>query len=221
MYYQKLGTLLFLPLLYFIFVRCNSDEEIPGSPPIADAGDDVEVPLDLAGTVALSGSGSSDPDGDPLEYQWTLNSKPDGSATTLNNANEMNASLTPDREGIYEISLSVNDGNHPPVQDEVSVTILEPLGSAPEANAGEDQTVQVNATVTLDGGASSDPDGDTLEYEWTSNTTPIGAQVSIDDADQEKATFVPDRVGIYSFRLKVTDPSGKSDTDNVDITVTD
>lgn len=216
MLYQRMG---FFFLLLLCLIRCSSDEDIPGSPPIADAGDDIEVPLDLAGTIALRGGNSSDPDGDPLTYQWTLNSQPEGSSARLNNANEMNASITPDREGIYEISLTVNDGNYPPVRDEISITILEPLGSPPVADAGENLTVQVNATVTLDGSGSSDPDGELLQYEWSSNTTPVGAEVTINDADQEKATFVPDTEGLYSFRLKVTDSSGKSDTDNVDVTV--
>ncbi|WPP49384.1 PKD domain-containing protein [Catalinimonas niigatensis] len=217
MCYLKLGFLLFLPL--FFFTHCSDDAHIPGSPPIADAGDDVTIPLDLAGTIALRGDDSSDPDGDLLTYQWTLNNQPEGSSASLNNANEINASVTPDREGVYEISLNVDDGNHPPVQDDVSITILEPLGSPPVANAGENQTVEINATVTLDGGDSSDPDGDSLEYEWVSNTVPVGAVVTINDADQEKATFTPAASGFYSFRLKVTDPSGKTDTDNVDVTV--
>jgi hypothetical protein len=44
-------------------------------------------------------------------------------------------------------------------------------GSAPIANAGEDQTIVAGtgamAEVTLDGSASRDPDGYTLAYEWT------------------------------------------------------
>lgn len=216
MLYQKMGLVL-LPLLCFI--RCSSDEDIPGAPPIADAGDDIEVPLDLAGTIALRGVDSSDPDGDALTYQWTLNSQPEGSSASLNNANEMNASITPDRVGLYGISLSVDDGNYPPVLDEVNINILEPLGSEPVADAGENQTVQINTTVILDGSGSSDADGDPLEYEWVSNTVPVGAVVTINDADQEKATFTPEVAGFYSFRLKVTDPSGKTDTDNIDVTV--
>jgi hypothetical protein len=52
------------------------------------------------------------------------------------------------------------------------VTLHEvPIGSAPIANAGEDQTIVVGtetaAVVILDGSASRDPDSYTLRYKWT------------------------------------------------------
>jgi LmbE family N-acetylglucosaminyl deacetylase len=42
----------------------------------------------------------------------------------------------------------------------------------PIANAGPNQTVQVNALVQLDGSASSDPGGNPLTYQWTQTSGP-------------------------------------------------
>jgi len=211
--------LLLLPALFFL--RCSSEDDIPGSPPVADAGEDVESPIDLAGTIVLSASGSSDPDGDMLSYQWTLTQQPASSTATINNDDEMNASITPDAEGVYLVTLEVDDGSHPPARDEKQITITEAVNEAPTADAGGDLSAQVNETVTLDGSSSSDPNGDELEYQWTSSSNPVGAQFTISNADQAQATFVPDRAGTYVFRLKVTDPLGASDTDNVDVIVTE
>ena len=210
--------LLLLPV-FFAVQSCSSEEDIPGSPPVADAGDDIEISIDQAGTILLNGSASSDPDGDMLTYRWTLREQPSASTATLNNENEANASLTPDAEGLYIAILEVDDGNHPPVQDEKNITITESVNEAPTADAGDDISGTLNTSVTLDGSNSSDPDGDALSYQWTLSSNPVGAQISISGADQAQASFVPDVAGTYNFRLKVTDPFDASDTDNVSVTV--
>jgi hypothetical protein len=76
--------------------------------PEANAGGNRTV---LAGSsVTLDGSGSSDANGDPLTYQWSLVSKPLGSAAVLSNATAVGPSFTADLPGSYVVSLKVNDG---------------------------------------------------------------------------------------------------------------
>lgn len=78
------------------------------SPPVANAGADR---TGYAGTsVTLDGSGSSDPDGDPLVYRWSFSSRPPGSAAVLANATGVTPSFTPDLPGTYAVALIVNDG---------------------------------------------------------------------------------------------------------------
>ena len=73
--------------------------------PVADAGSDQSV--DTSSLVTLDGSGSSDVDvADTLTYLWTVTS---GSAT-LSSATDENPTFTPSSDGIYTISLVVNDG---------------------------------------------------------------------------------------------------------------
>ncbi len=79
--------------------------------PVSDAGpDDVVYVGDPA---TLDGSGSSDPDGDALTYDWGLLSVPSGSAIGdegLDGASSPTVGLTPDAEGTYVLSLVVSDG---------------------------------------------------------------------------------------------------------------
>lgn len=64
-------------------------------------------------TVTLDGNTSTDPDGDPLAYQWSLTYKPTGSAVTsatFINATTSKPSFVPDVDGAYEVTLVVSDG---------------------------------------------------------------------------------------------------------------
>lgn len=53
----------------------------PNSPPTANAGPDQTV--NLGAVVTLDGSGSADPEGDTVTYQWTITSAPGGSTASL------------------------------------------------------------------------------------------------------------------------------------------
>lgn len=94
-------------------------------PPVADAGADQTV---LTGdTVTLNGSGSYDPDGDPLQYTWSIISKPFGSIATLTNPDTKTPSLVTDIAGQYVVRLTVSDFFvNSSSFDTVTVTALEP-----------------------------------------------------------------------------------------------
>src|SRR5688572_24680386 len=65
----------------------NPDDSDIGEPnnaaPVADAGADQGV--DVGDVVLLDASGSEDPDGDDIAYDWDLVEKPAGSSTSLVN----------------------------------------------------------------------------------------------------------------------------------------
>ena len=184
--------------------------------PSADAGADFEV--SLGNTATLDGSGSTDPDGDPLLYRWVFNSVPSGSARTYTDISDRKTatpSFTPDVEGIYTLRLKVDDGTDTDT-DTVSVTAT-PSNTAPVADAGTDVSGCSLDTVTLDGSGSSDADGDAITYRWVFSSLPSGSGLTYTDISDRKTaapSFTPDVDGVYTLRLKVDD-GADTDTDTV------
>lgn len=188
------------------------------NPPIADAGINANAVTGLL--VTLDGSGSSDPDGDTLSYQWTLVSKPAGSASSLSAATSVNPSFTPDLDGVYTINLVVNDGLFDSNADTVRITAASTANNPPNADAGTDQNIATGSLVTLDGIGSTDPDGDTLSYLWAFQSKPSGSSSILSSATTASPTFIPDIDGIYKIRLVVNDGKTDSNIDKVTITAT-
>ncbi len=76
--------------------------------PVANAGGNKSL---LVGeTAVMDGTGSTDANGDPLTYSWSLVSKPAGSSATLSGLTGPTTSFTSDTSGTYNVNLTVNDG---------------------------------------------------------------------------------------------------------------
>jgi RHS repeat-associated protein len=174
----------------------------PNNPPIADVGPDQSVAT--GSLVTLDGSGSSDPDGDPLTYDWRFVSLPTGSTAVLANSTTVSPTFTADVSGEYVIQLVVSDGIVQSAVDIVVIVAARP-NAAPTANAGPDQTVQKGSGVTLNGSGSFDPDGDPLTYLWSFVSIPAGSSVTLMNSTTVSPTFTADRSGDYVVRLIVND----------------
>ncbi len=182
------------------------------SAPVANAGPDQTVTTGQQ--VQLNGAGSSDVDGNPLTYSWTLISWPPGSSASLSNPNLVNPTFVADRFGTYVVQLVVNDGTVNSAPDMVSISTK---NSAPVANAGPDQTVTTGQTVQLTGAGSSDVDGNALTFAWSFVSRPASSTATLSDPTLVNPIFVADKFGTYVIQLIVNDGTLNSLPDTVQI----
>ena len=172
-------------------------------PPISDAGDPVRTVF-VGETVQLDGSTSSDPDGDPLTYEWEL-FPPPGSSAMLDDPTAVMPTFIADVVGEYLVSLNVNDGHLDSGLCHIDIIAVEGGANRPPvADAGTYDAVQPMTTVQLDGSGSSDPDDDPLTYTWSleapdgTDATPMLSDPMIVDP-----TFLATMVGTYTATLVV------------------
>lgn len=181
--------------------------------PVANAGTNQSVVL---GAVTLDGSASSDANGDALTYKWVMLNKPTNSNAALSSTTSAKPTFTADIAGVYVFTLQVNDGKVDSAVATVSVT-ASAANVAPVANPGAAQSV-VLGTITLDGSASSDANGDSLTYKWALLNKPTNSNAALSSITAAKPTFTADLAGVYVFSLQVND--GKLDSAVVTATVT-
>jgi len=183
--------------------------------PVANPGANQNVLTKTS--VTLDASASIDANGDALTYKWAFKSRPSGSAAVLSSVTDAKPTFTADVAGTYVATLIVNDGKVDSAPADVTITAAV-ANAAPVANAGPDQNVKNGTTVTLDGSASSDANGDALTYQWTMDARPSGSSTALSSTTAAKPTFTPDVAGNYILSLIVSDGALKSVADSVTIT---
>ncbi len=184
------------------------------TPPVANAGPNQSV--NLGSTVRLDGSKSSDTDGNPLTYSWSLISIPATSAAALSNGRSVNPTFVADVPGSYIAQLVVNDGN---TSSQPSTVIVTTSNTPPVANAGPNQRANVGSLVQLNGSGSTDVNGNPLTYQWSLNTSGApGSRATLSNANIVNPTFTMDVAGTYVAQLIVTDGVLTSQPATVSIT---
>jgi len=179
-------------------------------PPVAHAG--LNQSANISDIITLDGSTSTDIDGDPLTYQWTMDAIPAGSGATLSDPTAIQPDFQVDLLGEYVSSLIVNDGSADSAPDIVTIT----TGNAPPvADAGPDQSVTVSNLVQLDGTGSIDDNNDPLSYLWSLPNIPAGSSTSLDNPALPSPSFTIDVPGTYIGQLIVNDATADSEPDTV------
>ena len=189
----------------------------PNQLPTARAGSDQNV---AAGAeVTLDGSASTDPDGTIATYLWEQTA---GTTVALSDtAAAMPTFTAPSTAAAQTLTfrLTVTDERGGNATDIIDVDVAAAPNQLPTARAGSDQNVAAGAEVTLDGSASTDPDGTIATYLWEQTA---GTTVALSDTAAAMPTFTAPSTAAaqtLTFRLTVTDDRGGSTTDTIDVDV--
>jgi hypothetical protein len=200
---------------------CNSDTVQIATEgnlkPVANAGADKTV--GQYDDVCLEGSGS-DPNNDEISFNWEI-AAPDQSEVVPDDSTSAEPCFRADQIGDYTATLVVNDGYLDSDPDEVTISVEG--NSKPVADAGQDQDRNVGEKVYLDGGDSSDSNGDGITYSWAITSRPVGSDANaayLDDPVKVNPCFTPDVSGVYLVQLIVNDGIENSEPDTVVITAT-
>jgi hypothetical protein len=193
----------------------NCGSNAPNSAPVAKTG--LVQNIALGSVVTLDGTGSTDSNNDVLTYKWEVSALPTGSKAVLSSATAPKPTFTADVVGTYSFTLVVNDGKLSSTAV-TSTVVASNSNSAPVANPGTNQNVNLGAVVYLDGSGSTDTDKDSLSYRWTLVIKPTDSAAVLLFPNSPNPKFTADKAGAYGLGLVVND--GKTDSAMGVITVT-
>jgi predicted RNA-binding Zn-ribbon protein involved in translation (DUF1610 family) len=221
---------------------CDGDIE---AAPTAAASSDPSSSFEHCSALLLDGSGSSDPDGDPLVYAWTVISVPGPSSLTTADFDDASAeqpTIFPDTPGVFVFGLTVIDPGGLTDSTTLGVTVTtRSTNTAPVADAGGDTTVTTTSLCTSDGysyvcdvcgyegvvvdaSVSTDVDGEPLSYLWSvvsgdvgfDDDTSAAPTLTLVGSDGEYGATISDS---FELSVQVTDCIGYASSDTVTITL--
>ena len=186
----------------------------PGAPS-ANAGSDQTITLPT-NSVTLTGSGS-EINGTITGYSWTESSGP--STAAIGSSSSASTTVSGLVKGSYVFKLTVTDNSGVTANDNVTVTVdpAPVTPGAPSANAGNDQTITLPMNHVSLVGSGSETNGTITGYSWTQVSGPSTAAISSPSAASSTMSGLVQ--GSYVFKLTVTDNSGVTASDNVNVTV--
>ena len=184
-------------------------------PPVANAGKNIQIQLPV-NTATLDGSGSADTDGRIDDWKWEKIAGPAGGDLVVDT---LIAHVSNLQEGTYTYRLTIRDNSGATSSATVNIVVLPAAANqSPIADAGNNIRIQLPAnTVSLDGSASRDPDGQIAKWLWQKTGGPAGGDLSASGSAKTNAGNL--QVGTYTYQLTVTDNEGATSVASINVEV--
>jgi len=161
---------------------------------------------------------ASDTDGSIVKVSFYINDKLIGEATETPYSIEWEAKTEGSR--LLEVIATDNDGGESNTASRtISVVpkIIDPVDELPLVSAGDDIILTFPDTSTFIVGTGSDPDGGTVNFEWSQLSGDNG--IRLVDTDSSTVQVRGLTIGSYTFQLKVTDDEVNMSFDTVAVNV--
>ncbi|MBK05642.1 MAG: hypothetical protein CL920_04415 [Deltaproteobacteria bacterium] len=181
--------------------------EVNQLPPVAHVQKSLVVYLGEKATLSGLQSRDGNTGAEGLTYTWT---QVKGPSVSLGDKDSATPYFTASETGLHVFSLVVSDGNSQSAAVEAEVLVLQRVGDAqpPVASVYASEMAYLDEAWSLDGSRSHSLVGDKLQYQWSLVQGP--EQDRWRPKDQATVSFLPKKVGYYTFRLRVKDSMGLS-----------
>ncbi|PZR20136.1 MAG: endo-1,3(4)-beta-glucanase [Flavobacterium psychrophilum] len=179
---------------------------LPYVPPVANAGSDINVVLP-ATTATLNGTGSNDPGGQAITYNWQQVYGP--TVASFNSTTAASPNISNLAKGVYKFKLTVSDGTYTAI-DHVMVSVVQTGGNAsPTVSISSPQngaTYTSGTSVTITANAS-DSDGSITNVQFYDGGTLLGS----DNSQPYSFSWTP-ASGTHTLTAVATDNGGAQTT---------
>ena len=162
--------------------------------------------------IALDGSGSYDPNGNPLTYNWTVS---DTIVCSFDNPNIENPNLTCIDNGDFPTQITVNDG----AGSDNDSTVVYVLNLSPTLDAiSVDQALVAVDTAINASAGFTDPgtlDTHSAVWDWGDGTSEGGTVTQGAGSGSVNDSHVYSVPGVYTVKLSVADNDGGESDESV------
>jgi hypothetical protein len=156
---------------------------------------------------------ASDPDGDELTYAWSA----DGGH--ISGVGSTVTWTAPDEPGAYTITVEVTDGREGIATKQLALNVLTPNQPPVIESLVPEWDRLKKASNTPITCLASDPDGDTLTYEWSAVDADGSPAGNFTEEGSVITWVAPNNLDQYTITVTVTDGRGGEASDSITIWV--